>query len=325
MSLWTRATAKDLTLAEKALLDKYGCDYEKQHVPCGPNGEYINTIICGSGEPLVLIHGFGAGVGFWFKVMKDLSSRYKVYAIDMLGMGGSARCKFKAKTVEEAESFFVESIEEWRKAIGLQTFILAGHSFGGYMSTCYTHKYPQNVSILLLLSPVGVPEPPSADATHFQGPAPWQLRMLRSVFKTLWNWGVTPQGLCRFMGPAGHWLVGKFTKSRFVHMTEEEKELLQLYIHQISAAEGSSEYALNIILQPGAYARSPLVRRLPDLQVRTVFFYGSKDWMDKTAAVEVSPRMKSAEVVIISQAGHHLYFDNPEEFVSAILGALQSR
>ena len=36
--------------------------------------------------------------------------------------------------------------------------ILAGHSFGGYMSVAYTEKYPQHVDKLILLSPVGVPD-----------------------------------------------------------------------------------------------------------------------------------------------------------------------
>ena len=39
-------------------------------------------------------------------------------------------------------------------------FILAGHSLGGYLSTQYVLKHPENIDKLILLSPVGVPEKP---------------------------------------------------------------------------------------------------------------------------------------------------------------------
>jgi len=35
---------------------------------------------------------------------------------------------------------------------------LCGHSFGGYIATVFALRYPENISKLLLLSPVGVPE-----------------------------------------------------------------------------------------------------------------------------------------------------------------------
>lgn len=51
----------------------------------------------------------------------------------------------------------------------LKDFILAGHSFGGYICGHYACKYPQHLKKLLMLSPVGVPVKPSPEA--FQGPS----------------------------------------------------------------------------------------------------------------------------------------------------------
>ena len=39
---------------------------------------------------------------------------------------------------------------------------MAGHSMGGYVSTCYALRYPEEIHKLLLLSPVGVPEKPES-------------------------------------------------------------------------------------------------------------------------------------------------------------------
>lgn len=58
-----------------------------------------------------------------------------------------------AKTYED---FYVESLEKYRIAKKLDKFHLLGHSFGGYLSLCYSLKYPEHVESLTLVSPVGV-------------------------------------------------------------------------------------------------------------------------------------------------------------------------
>ena len=42
---------------------------------------------------------------------------------------------------------------------------------------------------------------------------------------------------------------------------------------------GSSEYALTLLLEVGAYARKPLTPRLPNIPVEMSFFFGDYDWM----------------------------------------------
>lgn len=43
---------------------------------------------------------------------------------------------------EEAENQFVDSIEEWRCALGLDKMILLGHNLGGFLAAAYSLKYP---------------------------------------------------------------------------------------------------------------------------------------------------------------------------------------
>lgn len=143
-------------------------------------GHYINTlsilpsIIPSSPPPatppVVLLHGYGAGLGFFFLNFATLANWVErrhtpVYALDWLGMGRSARPPFRVKAhrsdipgrVAEAESFFVESLEEWRAAQGLERVTLVGHSLGAYLSVVYALRYPDRVARLVLLSPAGVP------------------------------------------------------------------------------------------------------------------------------------------------------------------------
>ena len=145
---------------------------------------YINTLSitstspCNSSPaPAVLLHGYGAGLGCFFKNLSALgewaaSRRSSVYVIDLLGMGRSARVPFivNAKRddipgrVRESEAFFIDSLEEWREKMKLEKVTLVGHDLGAYISVAYVLKYPTRVSRLVLLSPVGVPREPNATA-----------------------------------------------------------------------------------------------------------------------------------------------------------------
>ncbi|KAJ4353470.1 uncharacterized protein N0V89_005199 [Didymosphaeria variabile] len=119
---------------------------------------------------LVMLHGYGAGLGFFYRNYEALSRAegWKVYSLDLLGMGRSSRPAFKihAKDKEgkitEAENWFIDALEEWRIKRGLERFTLLGHSLGGYLATAYALKYPGRLNKLILASPVGIPEDPYA-------------------------------------------------------------------------------------------------------------------------------------------------------------------
>lgn len=71
-------------------------------------------------------------------------------------MGLSSRGKWKDDmSTEETKHYFVDAIEEWRKTVGIESFVLAGHSFGAYISALYYEKYPSRIQHLVLLSPAG--------------------------------------------------------------------------------------------------------------------------------------------------------------------------
>jgi cardiolipin-specific phospholipase len=142
------------------------------------------------GEPpaedhLVIMHGYGAGLGFFYKNFEGLSRTrgWKLWALDLLGMGRSSRPPFVVRAREpreriaEVEGWFVDALEEWRVQRGLDKFTLLGHSLGGYMAVAYALKYPGRLNKLILASPVGIPEDPYAvnapmpDATPSSGAA----------------------------------------------------------------------------------------------------------------------------------------------------------
>lgn len=50
----------------------------------------------------------------------SLCSRLRVYAVDWLGTGLSGRPSYQARTRQEAEAFFLDSLEQWRKSVGME-------------------------------------------------------------------------------------------------------------------------------------------------------------------------------------------------------------
>ena len=96
---------------------------------------------------LVMIHGYGAGLGLFYRYLflnKDvltcrnfdgLSSvpGTRLYALDLLGMGNSSRPHFHIKSkdpeskIDEAEAFFIDALEEWRKEKKIDKMVLLVH------------------------------------------------------------------------------------------------------------------------------------------------------------------------------------------------------
>jgi cardiolipin-specific phospholipase len=121
-------------------------------------------------DTLVMVHGYGAGLGFFYKNFEPLSRAqgWKLYALDMLGYGNSTRPPFRIhakdpkEKIAEAEGWFIDALEEWRKIRNIEKFTLLGHSLGGYLAVSYALKYPGRLNKLILASPVGIPEDPWA-------------------------------------------------------------------------------------------------------------------------------------------------------------------
>ena len=120
----------------------------------------------------------------------------------------------------------------------------------------------------------------------------------------LWDANISPFSLVRWSGPLGPRLASGWTSRRFSHLPPEQAQALHSYAYSLFRQRGSGEYALSYILAPGAFARSPLIRRIqgigrqmiaPDGSVTSsistaerrrengipvVLMYGEKDWMD---------------------------------------------
>lgn len=119
--------------------------------------ESIHSIAAGGGGPTVVcMPGYAAGAAFFYRNLSGLSKHTNVHLVDWLGTGLSGRPPFQCKGREETEAWFVESLERWRKAQGIENMVLVGHSLGGYLSASYALRYPERVKHLVLVNPAGM-------------------------------------------------------------------------------------------------------------------------------------------------------------------------
>ncbi|KIE02154.1 hypothetical protein MAJ_01812, partial [Metarhizium majus ARSEF 297] len=252
-------------------------------------------------ETLVMVHGYGAGLGFFYKNFEPITRTpgLKLYALDMLGMGNSSRPPFKIhakdkeEKVKEAENWFIDALEEWRQARKIERFTLLGHSLGGYLAVSYAIKYPGHLKKLILASPVGIPEDPYAVNANLPEPEESTLqneftqdqqsitegrgtpptppngqaanapkRPLPNWLVWLWDANISPFSIVRMAGPFGPRFVSGWSSRRFNHLPPEEAQALHDYSFSIFKQKGSGEYALAYILAPGAYARRPVINRI---------------------------------------------------------------
>jgi cardiolipin-specific phospholipase len=346
-------------------------------------------------ENLVMLHGYGAGLGFFYKNFEGLSrvKGWKLYALDMLGMGRSSRPPFKihakdqAGKITEAENWFIDALEEWRVLKKIDKFTLLGHSLGGYMAVAYALKYPGHLNKLILASPVGIPEDPYAMAADMPEPEDSSManeflqdqeddivnrngnlktsgdnnnflnarskadatkskkttespprRPIPKWLSYLWDANISPFSIVRWAGPLGPRFVSGWTSRRFSHLSENESEVLHTYAYSLFRQRGSGEYALAYILAPGAFARSPLIRRiqgvgrqpLPSLAqqlpqkiadatpstssslmsqtltketgIPVVMMYGENDWMDIAGGYAAEQKLKEEKEKVLKTA-----------------------
>ena len=104
-----------------------------------------------TGEPLLLIHGFGGNKDNFTRIARQLEG-YHLIIPDLLGFGDSSK-PIAADYRSEAQA---TRLHELLQAKGLASNIhVGGNSMGGAISVAYAAKYPKDVKSLWLVDSAG--------------------------------------------------------------------------------------------------------------------------------------------------------------------------
>jgi pyruvate dehydrogenase E2 component (dihydrolipoamide acetyltransferase) len=110
-----------------------------------------------TGEPIVLLHGFGADMSTWMFNHAALAEDRPVYALDLPGHGGSAK-----ELDDGSVAALAVIVADYLDAVGIDSAHLVGHSLGGAIAASVALDRPERVTALTLIAPAGL----GADIAH---------------------------------------------------------------------------------------------------------------------------------------------------------------
>ncbi len=242
---------------------------------------YLKT---GSGPALVIVHGVGGHKEDWQAVMAAFADRFTVYAIDMLGFGGSSRDAGKLDIGTQADAIKALLDHE-----GLTQAHLLGNSVGGWVTATFAAKYPAAAATLIVVDPAGF-------AAMFEGEPPVNL---------------FPDDV----GQMKH-LLSYVLFSDFAH-TDAFAE------RAFAALDASRERTIVPRLWPGLLGSAKLEEVLPGVTARTRVIWGREDKLFPVAlAPYIASLAPGATLEVIERASHFPQVDNPTDFVAAVGRAL---
>ena len=112
------------------------------------NGLFIEDIGNQSAPPLLYLHG-GPGTGSYDFVLFQkelLADKVRLIALDQRGV-------LRSSEIADSDEFglndLVYDIEEVRRSLGISSWSVLGHSFGGYLGVLYANLHPSSVDKLI--------------------------------------------------------------------------------------------------------------------------------------------------------------------------------
>ena len=129
-------------------------------------GRQVHIVEAGQGAPIILVHGFAGSTVDWEEaVLPALATSHRVIAVDLLGMGYSAR----ANDLAYGYDLWSRQIVAVMDALGIARATIVGHGLGGAVAAIVAGEHPERVERLVLVAPL-VPLEPSQ--------RPWFSRLL---------------------------------------------------------------------------------------------------------------------------------------------------
>lgn len=272
---------------------KYAYDVHYINLPGDIRLAYMDE---GKGsETILMIHGLGSYSQAWKKNIVDLSSRYRVIAIDLPGYGKSSK-----EPHSGLMSFYAGVIADFIKEMNLGKVNLAGHSMGGQISMVLAIEHPELVKRLILVDPAGF------EAFH-AGQKDW--------FKDV----MTPN-LVRLTSVDA---IETNLASNFYRMPSDAKFMIEDRIAWRDASDFEA-YCLAVSRSVAGMVDEPVLNKLDRITVPTLIFFGENDLLipnrylnpgfTKKIAEYGASKIKGSKLILVPHCGHFMMFEKSDVF-----------
>ncbi|AJC44548.1 alpha/beta fold hydrolase [Xanthomonas sacchari] len=270
-----------------------------------------------NGRTVVLLHGKNFCAATWEATIAALVAQgYRVLAPDQIGFCKSS----KPQAYQFSFAQLAANTHALLQQAGVTGAVFVGHSMGGMLAAHYALQYPQDVSQLLLVNPIGL-EDWKAAGVPWRSVDAWYAKERKTDAASIRQYQQTV-----YYG--GQW---KPEYDRWVTMQAG------LY-----AGPGGERVAWNQALTSDMVFNQPVVHQLPQLRVPTTLFIGQRD---RTAiGKDLAPpalakslgdypvlgrraaaAIPGARLVAFDDLGHSPQVEAPQRFNAALLEALAGK
>jgi pimeloyl-ACP methyl ester carboxylesterase len=107
----------------------------------------------GRGSVVVLLHGFLGSHEIWQQTIENLSTSYRVIAIDLPGHGNTPSIGYA-----HSMDMMARCVKKVMDSLRLKKYVLVGHSMGGYVALAFADLYPDSLKGLCLFHSTAYPD-----------------------------------------------------------------------------------------------------------------------------------------------------------------------
>ncbi len=242
----------------------------------------LNTVDCGRGAPLLLVHGFPLDHRMWRAQIDDLSADHRVIAPDLRGFGRSDVSEGRVTMAR-----FAEDLVALLSALGVEPPVtVCGLSMGGYIVWSLWQRHREWWGRLVLCD------------TRAEGDSPDASQTRRQSAQRVLSEG--PGFLAEAMGEV-----------LFSASTRQERPECLRWVREMIATSPRAGVAAAL---NGMAERSDATALMGTIDVPTLVVCGAEDTISPPATMRgLAAGIPSAEYVEIPSAGHLAPLENPGE------------
>ncbi len=246
----------------------------------------------GRGEPVLLVHGFGASAYSWRDVVAELERDHRVIAVDLSGFGFTERPEELSAYTRYAQGELLLALMD---ELGVHRIHLVGHSYGGAVGAALAVRRPDRIETLTLLNAAG-PVYTQLRRSHLARLSPLTYTFVRT--KSL-----------------RHGNVARALKRSFANDDLATEELVDEYQRRL-AIEGAAR-AFRGLTVPMPDPQETV--DLSQVEVPTLALWGSEDKLIPVDfAREKAATIERSRFVLIEGAGHVPMEERPLEVAHAL-------
>ena len=246
---------------------------------------------------MVLLHGVGTSSGEWSWVLPDLARNNLVYAIDLPGYDGSY------EPPDYSPAFTASFVNSFLDAVGAESAVVVGNSFGGLVALHLALSEPARVSALVLSDSAGLGRVVSPVLAAVTLPGGGELA--KTLPKT--HLGAAQRSFRRallmFARPwqiPWKWVNDQYKLAQLPNFTDATLASLRTTV----GATGQREVLLD---------------RLPQLQMPTLIVWGIEDRvLPYSQAKDAIALVQDGSLELIPNCGHLPHVEQPKRFASIL-------